>query len=368
MHSPRKKHLQLFGSPDSKSPDSQSIRAGFSETIKTVEKGRINPAFTILDEHFKPKEGVNYIWVYTENRDIILGIEHLNDQNLEALNNTTVNEKLVVEYLKRMRDKEFTTIKLKLLNVDVKELKDEKQLYATLNKLEGKMDAAAKEKLHKDAEKIQHKKGLGHPTLAIAFDAKGEAVKAKAFLAGEFYFKNGWKINNRSGRFHKIQASQEAIAMLLEEVAKKIEKNIKQKVEVKIHNDKLDPKKIWNKSLLPDKEPNLSPSQRGIYVLMKLFKVLIDGGKQSAQYKAIKKNLLNEQHIAKALGKHPNVLNLKDVINYANSNRCKNKLKATFPETTHKEFIRLYEMFILELKQHMNEPEQAQRNSLNRFI
>jgi hypothetical protein len=309
-------------------------KPGYTDSIKEHEKGRLNPAYTILDKQFYPVEGVTYIWVYTEKKEVVLGIEQLNSENMKAIGDSTKNEKWVIDFLNGERQQQFNTIKLSLtksqnppLNIDEK------------------------------AKRIQFKLGMGHPTLAVGFNERGETSNAKVYIAGEFYFSdNGWHINNQSGRFHKIQNNDSSIMLLMLEVSQKISACINKPIKIKICHEKENPHTIWMKSI--KKESHLNLVERGHYVLMKLFKAIIDGGQQAELYKKLDHDFFSPDHVAKVLGKQPESLNLHNIIDYYKRTEIHSYLKEILPQSINCKIDLLFRNLIDELNNHLSESDQ----------
>jgi len=149
--------------------------------VKPSEKGRINLAFAniTMDKKdgvtFKPVQGVTYLWVYTEKKEIVIGIE-------EAW-----------KYPQAFIDTN-----------DVKQTQDFER------KIKPQLMASSL---------------LGHVTLSCLFSqaqnnrGQAEPQNGKAFIGGELKFINGkWLVDNQSGRFGIINNTSKSVQLLMHEV------------------------------------------------------------------------------------------------------------------------------------------------------
>lgn len=154
--------------------------------VKPQEQERINIAYMNIMQNaqknisFSPMKNVTYLWVYAENKDILLGVEQPWD-----------HPELFVDVNDSDALNHFNQLKLQL-------------------KKQGK---------------------LGHPTLATAFAKSGRALpyEGKAFIGGELRFvDNQWIIDNNSGRFGRLDKSVTAknAQYLMHEITQAFEQHI----------------------------------------------------------------------------------------------------------------------------------------------
>lgn len=178
-------------------------KSGMPSSVKSHEENRINPAYTNLSDTqrikpFKPQEGVTYIWGYTENGDVIVGIE---------------------------------------------EPWKYPQAFEPSNYLSEELEAL---------KKLSQEVGFGHPTVTADFTKEAEVKIGKARIAGELFYdkKNkSWCINNKSGRFHLVQDDAKIIKQLMNEVADKIKKEAEINVHIKILKQAFfNPSQMWQKA------------------------------------------------------------------------------------------------------------------------
>lgn len=149
--------------------------------IKKQEEASINYAYTNLTQAFNdfaskftPVEGVRYLWVYTEKKEIIIGIEE------------PWNYPQAFIDTKKLKDCQFFHEKIKPLKLNNK---------------------------------------LGHPTLTIIFDEKNGTIQdsqtqvGKALIGGELIFVDKkWKLDNNSGRFGNRKKDPTTVQNLMHEI------------------------------------------------------------------------------------------------------------------------------------------------------
>ncbi|OGT43851.1 MAG: hypothetical protein A3F13_05600 [Gammaproteobacteria bacterium RIFCSPHIGHO2_12_FULL_40_19] len=127
-------------------------------------------------------------------------------------------------------------------------------------------------------EYLEEKCGLGHPTLSAKFTPSGDIDHAggKAFIAGALTYdtqSKAWLLNNKSGRFYKVQGKNVAgIEYLLGLVAAKVSEKINDSVTAQMEKDKLDPAALWEKTNRKDKNAEKSLPWRMFNIIGKVYK------------------------------------------------------------------------------------------------
>jgi hypothetical protein len=140
--------------------------------VKPQEQDRVNPAFSNLSKGdcFSPVIDVDYIWVYTEDEEIIVGIE---------------------EAWKYPHAFNFSVEKWRVVSLQ-----------------------------------MENAGSLGHPTLTNLFNFKSGITKpsqGKAFIGGEMRYVDGvLLVNNTSGRFGRIANESLDVFLLMHDIAEKI--------------------------------------------------------------------------------------------------------------------------------------------------
>lgn len=163
---------------------SEKITPIYPHRMKPQEENRINPVyFNLSDGEFTPIEDVNYLWVLTAKKELIIGVEKLWE-----------HPEVCVDPDDLVAVAKFNSL-----------FPPESQL------------------------------PLGHPTLASCFDDGGEAIKGSAFIGGEITLINGkLHINNKSGRYGKLTGSSYQIQKIMHNVADIFKEKLKIEIIVDI--------------------------------------------------------------------------------------------------------------------------------------